>query len=322
MGALLAACSTGVGSAGSVAPRSTPDEGAAASPSPAGTPAATGQATGPGATATPRATTAPGGKKIALKVYFPDYLSSDDSPPVLVPAYREVDQTVAVATAAVRQLLAGPTDQERAHNLVVGTLGTDIPEGTLLLGITIQNGLATVDLSREFESSSSGGDVRSMSRRFAQVVYTVSQFSTVDRVNFRLDGKPINAINGEGKTLNRPATRLDYWNLLPAIFVDSPAWGAKRTDPLRVSGMALVFEGQFNAAIVVGNRIVAQRIVHGSCCGHPEAPSVVAQNYLDFAFTLDIPSSALRSDELYLRVWEPSARDGSPTNVLQYPLYR
>jgi spore germination protein GerM len=323
MGALLAACSAGVGSAGTVAPRSTPDEGAAATGSPGATASASGQPSGPGATATPRATTPSSNKKIALKVYFPDYLGSDDSAPVLVPAYREVDQTVAVATAAVRQLLAGPTDEERAHNLATGTLGTDIPQGTLLLGITIQNGLATVDLSREFESSASGGDLKSMSYRFAQVVYTVSQFPTVSRVNFRLDGKPIKAINGEARTLDRPATRLDYVALLPAIFVDQPSFGAKRTDPVRVSGMALVFEGQFMAALVVvgpqGDRIVAQRTVHGKCCGHPEGPGLAA-NFLDFEFTIDVPSSVARNADLHLRVWEPSARDGSPTNVLEYPL--
>jgi germination protein M len=326
MGALLAACSAGVGSAGTVAPRSSADEGSAASPSPsASAPGATTTPGTPAATATAGSTTSGGTKKIALKVYFPDYLDQrDDSKPVLVPAYREVDQTVAVATAAVRQLLAGPTDAERAHNLFTGTLGTDIPEGTLLLGIKIQSGLATVDLSREFESSDRAGDLRSMSYRFAQVVYTVSQFPTVQRVNFQLDGKAISAIDGEGKTLNRPATRLDYWSLLPAIFVDQPAFGAKRSDPLRVTGMALVFEGQFMAALVVhgpnGERTVAQRSVHGSCCGHPEAGSSIAANLLDFDFTIDIPSSVSRNADLHLRVWEPSARDGSPENVLEYPL--
>jgi germination protein M len=325
MGALLAACSAGVGSAGTVAPRSSPDEEATTSPgaaSPA-SPSATGSAGGPNATGTPRATAPTSTRKIALKVYFPDYISSDDSAPVLVPAYREVDQTVAVATAAVRQLLAGPTDAERAHNLTTGTLGTDIPEGTLLLGIKIQNGIATVNLSREFESSDRAGDLRSMSYRFAQVVYTVSQFPTVQRVNFQLDGKAIKAIDGTGKALDRPATRLDYIDLLPAIFVDQPSFGAKRTDPLRVSGMALVFEGQFMAALVVngpsGDRIVAQRSVHGNCCGHPEGPGLSA-NYLDFDFTIDIPSSVSRNADLHLRVWEPSARDGSPENVLEYPL--
>jgi spore germination protein GerM len=312
-GALLAACSAGVGSAGTVAPRSTPEGGSAASPTPSpSSPAETAEPTTPGATA--RATPASSGK-ISLKVYFLDYRGSDESPPVLVPANRQVDRTVAVASAALRQLIAGPTDEERAHNLATGTLGTEVPERTLLLGVAIQNGTATVDLSREFESSESGGDLQSMTQRFAQVVYTLTQFSTVDRVNFRLDGKPIKAINAKGAALDRPATRQDYVDILPAIFVDQPSWGGQRTDPVRVSGKANVFEAQFMAALVVwnaqGDRIVAQRSVMATCgtgC------------WGDFAFSLDVPSNVGRNADLHLRVWESSAMDGRPVNVLEYPL--
>jgi spore germination protein GerM len=314
--AVASACSTGIGAAGSIAPRQTseptdvaasPDATSAAS---ASTPAQSSRPTGAGSTAKPTPaqtpTQTPTGK-MALKVYFLDYQSSDDSPPVIVAVNRTLDRTQAVATAATRALLAGPTNQERAHDLRVGTLGTDVPGRTVLLGITIQNGLATVDLSSEFESAGPRG--------VAQVVYTLTQFSTVDRVNFRLDGQPIKAIDGQRRTLNRPATRADYMNLLPAIFVDQPSWGSNVSGTIRVSGKANVFEAQFMAALVAwspeGDRILVQRSVMATCgtgC------------WGDFETTLTAPTSLASNTELHLRVWEPSARDGSPTNVLEYPL--
>ena len=81
-------------------------------------------------------------------------------------------------------------------------LGTTIPAGTTLRGLTIKNGLATVDLSKQFES---GGGSLSMQLRVAQVVGTLTQFPTVKRVAFRIDGKPVESIGGEGVWCLRPS---------------------------------------------------------------------------------------------------------------------
>ena len=73
-----------------------------------------------------------------------------------------------VGTAAVNALLAGPSAAEQAAGV-----GTSIPEGTELLGLSIDGGVATVDLSRTFES---GGGSLSMFNRLAQLTYTLTQF--------------------------------------------------------------------------------------------------------------------------------------------------
>ena len=59
-----------------------------------------------------------------------------------------------VGSAAVNALLAGPSAAERA-----AAVGTSIPDGTDLLGLSIDGGVATVNLSRTFES---GGGSLSM----------------------------------------------------------------------------------------------------------------------------------------------------------------
>ena len=137
---------------------------------------------------------------------------------VAVSVIRAVD-TPAVAANAVRALIAGPTGAENDSEL-----WTAIPPDTLLLGLKIENGLATIDLSREFEV---GGGSYNILSRLAQVVYTLTQFPTVDRVLFYLDGQPVDAFSGEGVVLEHPVSRADYLTILPI----APGRGATATEP-------------------------------------------------------------------------------------------
>ena len=88
--------------------------------------------------------------------------------------HRELPETDAVGAAAMEALLDGISGSEAVVDVV-----TTIPEGTELLGLTIEGGVATVDLSSEFEI---GGGSASMFGRLAQVVYTLTQFPTVEGV--------------------------------------------------------------------------------------------------------------------------------------------
>ncbi len=106
--------------------------------------------------------------------------------------------------------------------------------------------MATVNLSAEFGS---GGDKSAILGRLAQVVYTLTQFSTVDAVSFELDGQPVTTFGGAGIVLDHPVGRDDYTDQLPAIFMDRPAWGAALTHPGRVSGVANVFEATFQVRL-------------------------------------------------------------------------
>src|SRR5688572_1324945 len=184
----IAACSGG-------ASKSPPPTAPAVAKTPA--PSASAPSTASAAPASAAPTAQPSPDRVALKVYFLLFTSSDESPGALVPVSREVDGTVAVARAAMDQLLAGPTDDERAHDLRVGTIGTQIPEGTRLLGIDIKDPVATVDLSGEFASGDILGDDREpWAFRLAQVTFTLTQFPTVESVRLMVDGKPATVIEG------------------------------------------------------------------------------------------------------------------------------
>jgi spore germination protein GerM len=129
---------------------------------------------------------------------------------------RTVPGTLDVAANAIEALIAGPTAAETEDGL-----GTAIPLDTLLLGIDIADGVATVDLSSEFEQ---GGGSFAMFSRLGQVVYTLTEFDTIDRVVFWLDGQPVTVFSGEGILLDGPVDRSDYESALP---LTSPAemWG-------------------------------------------------------------------------------------------------
>lgn len=188
---------------------------------------------------------------LSLEVWF----ARDDG---LVAVRRTHQPTRLVATAAIDSLLAGPSSGERASGLA-----SAVPNGTRLLGITIRDGVATVDLTSEYQS---GGGSLSMQLRLGQVVYTLTQFPTVQKVRFRLDGTPVNVFSSEGIVLDHPVGRADYANLLPAIEVSKPADGANVTSPVTVSGTANVFEANVTVEILdAAGKVVGKTFTTATC---------------------------------------------------------
>ena len=160
------------------------DDAVKTSPTAAPTTTTAGRSSTPSTdSATPVGTVAPDAPGVTLEAIF---MRGEK----VGTAHRRVAPTKAVGRAAVEQLLAGPTADEQAAGL-----HTEIPAGTELLDLDIADGAATVDLSGEFVS---GGGSLSMRARLAQVVYTLTQFPTVDGVAFRIDGKPTTTFGGEG----------------------------------------------------------------------------------------------------------------------------
>jgi spore germination protein GerM len=190
--------------------------------------------------------------KLSLQVWF----TRDDG---LVSVQRTHDPTPLVATSAITSLLEGPTASER----VLG-YASAVPPGTKLHGIAIHNGVATVDLTSEFQD---GAGSRSMQMRLGQVVYTLTQFPTVQKVRFRLDGAPVNVFSSEGIVLDHPVGRSDYSDLLPAITVAKPASDSSVTSPVTVAGTANVFEANVSVEVLNANGDVVGKTFTTASCG-------------------------------------------------------
>jgi hypothetical protein len=176
----------------------------------------------------------------------------------LWPVMRTAPETVAVARAATQSLLAGPSAAERRHGIA-----SVIPDGTSLRGLSLSRGTATVDLSGAYQS---GGGTLSMTMRLAQVTYTLTQFPTVKRVAFQLDGRPVTVFSSEGIVLDRPQTRSDYESVLPVIAVASPGYGQHLSSPFAVSGLANVFEANVSVELLdAGGAVLAHGVTTATC---------------------------------------------------------
>jgi hypothetical protein len=198
-----------------------------------------------------------------------------------------------VAQAAMEQLLKGPSARERA-----GGLSTAIPAGTKLRGVTITNGVATVDLSGGF-----GDDAGLLGAqlRLGQVVYTLTQFPGVTGVVFALDGKRVDYFTGDGLDISKPQTRAGYEDLLPAVVIESVHDGQSVRSPLRVAGTANVFEAVFDLDVVDANGkvLVTKRVMATSGTG--------ARGRFDVTLRFEAPSGGSGK----VVAWYSSPKDGT-----------
>lgn len=252
----------------------------------------------------PTTTGAPATSMSVTAYFYVDEAGRHDrTGPFLLPIAREVPSTVGVARAAMEQLVAGPTKTEQRS---VPAISSTIPSGVRVLGVTINENIATVDLSSEFGA---GDDSAAVAQRAAQVVFTLSRFDSVAEVLFRQDGKPVSIQIGDGRLVHRPVGIGDYLEFAAAISVESPVHGGTAENPLRVTGFAAVFEATFQYALTDDDGLI---IAEGI------AMTNNGTGWGGFDFT--IPYEVDQPQVGALIVWADSARDGSQIDVREYPV--
>jgi peptidoglycan hydrolase-like protein with peptidoglycan-binding domain len=179
--------------------------------------------------------------------------------------------------SALGALVAGPTQAERAQGF-----STEIPAGTKLRGVTLRGGVASVDLTRAFES---GGGSASMFARLSELVYTATGVPGVKSVRLLLDGKRVVAIGGEGVMVDRPLTR--------GTFGPKPQPPAAPPAPTRNRSSALV-------------RTIQERLG--------------ALGYLPTGFVDGVYGPRTLNAILAFQGWEGLRRDGQATHALRTQL--
>ncbi len=207
----------------------------------------------------------------------------------------------AVAGGAMTALLAGPDEVASDAGM-----STEIPDGTRLNSVVIDNGAATVDLSGEFAS---GGGSLSMQLRVAQVVFTLTQFDSVDEVDIRLDGEAVDGIGGEGVP-SEDLTRSDFEDVTPLILVESPVPGATVTSPVELSGLSNTFEANVRYSVTRADGTV---LADGFT-------TATAGTGTWGTFSVSVPLDGSPAGAGTVTAFEESAEDGSRVNVYEVPV--
>lgn len=223
--------------------------------------------------------------------------------PFVLPMAREVERSVAVARAAMEQLLAGPTTAERES---VPAISTAIPDGVRLLGLSINEDIATVDLSKEFGATD---DSATVAERAAQVVFTLARFDSVFEVVFHQEGRPVSIQTGDGSLVSRPVGIHDYLEFAAALTVESPVYGGAARNPLQVSGFGAVFEATFHYALTDNDGLILEEGM---------AMTNNGTGWGGFDFTIDYEVDEKQTGALI--VWAHSAEDGSRIDIREYPV--
>jgi germination protein M len=104
---------------------------------------------------------------------------------------------------AIKTLLSGPTAGEKTKNCM-----SLIPSGTKLLSANVKNGIATLNFSEEFEYNPVG--VEGYIGQLMQIVYTATSFSTVNSVQFIVEGQREEYLGSEGEWIGSPLSRSTF----------------------------------------------------------------------------------------------------------------
>ena len=125
----------------------------------------------------------------------------------LVPVQRTLQGiSGSLPEALLSALLQGPLNQDDVR--------TAIPPDTRVNQLAVLNGVATVDLSEEFEEAGPG---KQLTLRVAQVVYSLTSDPSIRGVLFSIDGEPRSVPDDTGTELfARPMERSDYDGFAPS----------------------------------------------------------------------------------------------------------
>ena len=203
---------------------------------------------------------------------------------------------------ALHSLLLGPNAAEIQDGVV-----SYIPQGTRLLNIEVVGETALIDLSNEFAT---GGGSLSMMGRIAEVVYTATAFSEVERVTIRTGGVLVSQIGGEGIDVS-DIERSDFIDFSPLILVDSPVPRQVVSRDIRIQGMSNTFEAGINYQIISTDSTVIYE-------GYTMATSGTG-TWGTFDHMIDTLPADVKG-EVVVKVFEYSPKDGEPINAVLIPL--
>ena len=249
------------------------------------------------------------GDAVVVYLIIDDPTATEFSSQSLIPVARSTanlsSQPLDLPGTALGFLLAGPTPGEADS---VPALTTAIPDGTLLLGLDIADGVATVNLSAEFAAAS--GSFSEIAR-LDQLIYTLTRFGEINGVRLQVEGVAVDVFGSHGVVLDDPVVRTEFDTTLPAILIDTPAYWTEAGNPLNAAGTANVFEASVSLALVDGNGLIIWEGFTTATCGTGCRGD----------WAVEVPYDVGAPQMGALIAWEESAQNGSRVNVREHPVW-
>ncbi len=128
---------------------------------------------------------------------------SDEGKISIKSVLRPVPSSGSPLTTSIRTLLEGPRANELSNDIL-----SLIPEGSRLIGARIEGGVAFLDFNEQFRFNALG--IEGYKSQVEQIVYTATEFATVRKVQFLVEGQRIEYLGGEGFWVGGPLGREDF----------------------------------------------------------------------------------------------------------------
>lgn len=231
-----------------------------------------------------------------------------DLGPYLAAVARYVAAGTATPEVAIERLLAGPSDDE--VNAQIPPFSSGIPAATSLNDVGVAGGVATVDLSGEFDD---GGGSFSMFARLGQLTFTLVQFDDIDTVMLELDGVPVDVFSSEGIDISAGLDPDFFFGtgIVPELLNTSPAWWQHVESPLDIEGWSRAFEATFLYMVTDNDGLPLAEGFVTAGGGGPD--------FDEFTFSVPFDVDHRQLGALFL--YTESAVDGSVEDLRETPIW-
>lgn len=126
--------------------------------------------------------------------------ATDDGRTLAYRVIRPVDYDQSPLTETIRALIAGPTGGELDEGLL-----SLIPEATELISASVSGGTAYLNFNGAFRFNPLGAE--GTVAQLQQIIFSSTEFSTVDRVQFLIEGEQLDYLGGDGIYVGAPLGR-------------------------------------------------------------------------------------------------------------------
>jgi len=141
-------------------------------------------------------------KKVRKSVLY--FVAVDDAGNIsLKPVTRSVYFDDSPLTETMKSLIGGLNASELNRGLI-----SLIPENTVLLGVSIKDSTAFMNFNEKLKFNSFGEE--GLKASLMQIVYTATEFPTVDKVQILINGKKTEYLSTEGVFVGKPLTRSSF----------------------------------------------------------------------------------------------------------------